>query len=341
VVGATAGRAAPTSSARGLGSCVLKAAGLRVTPRSCSPGCLRASSLQFAAHRNSLPGSRVACTWISQWSGCARGPAACRATCLVRSRTGAWPTFSRARLSTRADSCSPLALPLRPQACRGGSRGAGRLPRGLRSAAPCTCLQLDHLRLARNRCAGGDRGSWAPLLRRAVGTNRLRVAHHGPSIAAETVPGRNFRTDPRVRTGSKNRICIGIRNCSGVRPAVRLSLPLVRLSRPLLMSCAAQGGFRGWSNPRCCSSDSSLRSDGGAADARALAPGGPGGRTGRADRAGGRGPHPHGRACCCLSFLSPVFLPGTRRKGRTQRSRTRIMQVLRKGCASAVSVSHG
>jgi hypothetical protein len=65
------------------------------------------------------------------------------------------------------------------------------------------------------------------------------------------------------------------------------------------------------------------------------------GRTGRADRAGGRGPHPHGRACCCLSFLSPVFLPGTRRKGRTQRSRTRIMQVLRKGCASAVSVSHG
>jgi hypothetical protein len=73
----------------------------------------------------------------------------------------------------------------------------------------------------------------------------MRVAHHGPGIAAETVPGRNSRTDSRVRTGSKNRICIGIRNCSGVRPAVRLSLPLVRLSRPLLMSCAAQGGSAG------------------------------------------------------------------------------------------------
>ena len=83
------------------------------------------------------------------------------------------------------------------------------------------------------------------------------------------------------------------------------------------------GGFRGWSNPRCCSSDSSLRSVGGAADARALAPGGPGGRTGRADRAGGRGPHPHGRACCCTQ------------------SRTRVMQVLRKGCAGAVSAAHG
>ena len=127
----------------------------------------------------------------------------------------------------------------------------------------------------------------------------MRVAHHGPGIAAETVPGRNSRTDSRVRTGSKNRICIGIRNCSGVRPAVRLSLPLVRLSRPLLMSCAAQGGFRGWSNPRCCSSDSSLRSDGGAADARALAPGGPGGRTGLAAAA----PTPTGGlAAACLFF---------------------------------------
>ena len=78
-------------------------------------------------------------------------------------------------------------------------------------------------------------------------------------IASETVPGWNFRTDSWVRTGSKNRMCIGIRNCSGVRPrspslaALSPSLP----AAPYKLHRA--GVFRGWSDPRCCSSDSSLR----------------------------------------------------------------------------------